>query len=104
MGVQYIVAIAAGGIFTLLFLVWFGLYIFSKVREKALYNRICQMYNDENLAEMNYDFANYDDETARIVSVSRTEGQLTIDDVLFDATANSADEGLEEITGNYKPD
>ena len=104
MGIQYIIAISAGGVFGLLFIIWFCVFVSGKLREKELYDSICNMYKDENLAEMNYDFANYDDETTRMMSSSRTEGQLTIEDVLFDATANTADEGLEEITGNYKPD
>ena len=104
MNAQYIVSIAAGGVFTFLFLIWLGVFIYSKVREMQLNKKIFQMYSDENLAKMEYDFASYDDETARIVAAPHTEGQMTIDDVLFDATANAPDEGLEEITGNYKPD
>lgn len=102
--VKYIVAIVAGGLYLFLVFIGFCVYVYTKSKQRALFRKIFEMYNDEKLAKLDYDYTTYDDETARIVSVSRTEGQLTIEDILFDGSANAADEGLEEITGNYKPD
>ena len=104
MEVKYIVSIAAGSLFVFLFLIAVGVFIFSKVQENKLHRQIYMMYYDDNLKKMQYDFANYDDETERIMSAPNKDGQLTIEDVLFDAAVSAPDEGLEEITGNYKPD
>lgn len=103
MEVQYIVAITAAGLFGLLFFIGICTYFHSKTKHRELWGKISKMYNDSNLARIDYDFG-YDSETARIVSASRVDGQLTIEDVLFDGAITPADEGMEEITGNYKPD
>lgn len=104
MGIEYIISIAAGGIFAFLVLIALGSAMYSKNQQRQLEKELYEMYISPNLARMDYDFGSYDDDTARIVSVSRTEGQLTIEDVLFDAALTPTDEGMEEITGNYKPD
>lgn len=103
MEIQYIIAIAAGGLFGLLFFIAFCAYLYNKSKQKKLLRRISAMYNDSNLARIDYDLG-LDEEASRIVSASRTEGQLTIEDVLFDSAVSPVDEGMEEITGNYKPD
>lgn len=100
---QFIIAIAAGGLFLLLCLIALCMYAYRNNKRNHLQRAIAQMYSDDNLAKINYDFALYDEETAHMVSVSRIEGQLSIDDVLIDKNS-SGEEGLEEITGNYKPD
>lgn len=104
MEVAFIVAIVAGGLYALLFLIALGLYIYNRSKEHELGRTITQMYNDKNLAKMEYDFATYDPQTARMVSASRADGQLTFDDVIIDNAMSPQDEGMEEITGNYKPD
>lgn len=103
MEIQYAVAIAAGGLFGLLFLIAFCTYMYNKSKQRELLKKISDMYNDSNLARIDYDLG-VDDESSRMVSSSRTDGQLTIEDVLFDGTGSPVDEGMEEITGNYKPD
>ena len=103
MEVQYIIAITAGGLFGLLFFIGICVYFSDKLKQRALMSKIAAMYNDSNLERIDYDFG-YDNETARIVSTSKSEGQLTIEDVLFDGAVSPDDEGMEEITGNYKPD
>ncbi len=102
--VQFIVTIVTVSLFALLFVIGLLVMLYNNTKSRELNKKITQMYNDPNLAKMEYDFAAYDDETARMVSVSRMEGQITIDDVLIDGTASPVDEGIEEITGNYKPD
>ena len=101
---QYILSIVVFAVFALMLIMWLGTYIFNRYKENKLRRQIEDMYNDENLAKMEYDFASYDDKTERMISTSTAEGQITIDDVIFDNLANVVDEGMEEITGNYKPD
>lgn len=103
MEVQYIVAIATGSLFGLLFFIEICIYFYNKSKQRALWNNISAMYNDGNHARIDYDYG-FDNEPSRIAATSRTEGQLTIDDVLFDGAVNPVDEGMEEITGNYNPD
>lgn len=103
MEVQYIVAIVTAALFGLLFLVWLFSFFSSKAKHRELFSKIFEMYNDSNLERIDYDFG-YNNETSRIVNASRSDGQMTIDDVMFDAATGAADEGMEEITGNYKPD
>lgn len=104
MEVKYIVSIILGGIFVLLFLSGIFSYFYNKNKTRKQANKIKEMYNDPNLAGMEYDFASYDDRVERLISASNADGQLTIDDVMLEAPAAAPDEGLDEITGNYKPD
>ena len=65
---QYIVAIVSGGIFLILILTYIILRVLrdkKELREKA---RISQIYNDEALEKMEYDFAMYDEESSEILS------------------------------------
>lgn len=91
-------------VYAALFLVWLGTYFYNKSLLLHRRRQIKEMYNDPSLPKMEYDFANYDDRTERLISASHAEGQLSIDDLMLDAPASTPDEGLEEITGNYKPD
>lgn len=102
--VKFIIAIVAGSIFVLLFLIGVILYFYRASKEKALQESINNMYVDGVARNVDFDFSTYDEETARILSASMADGQLTIDDVIIDRTPTAPDEGLEEITGNYKPE
>ena len=104
MEVKYIATIIIAGIFLMLLLVWLCTYFYNKRKSAAQHKQIKDMYNDPELAKMEYDFASYDDRVERMISASHTDGQLTIDDVMLEAPAAAPDEGLEEITGNYKPE
>ncbi len=110
---KYIVAITAGGIFLILFLVFIILAAHRQKVEKRLQERLDKEYSNENLAKMEYDFANYDDETVKMLSADseKSETQVTIYDVLSEELAQPEEvfgkiesEGMEEITGNYKPE
>lgn len=103
MKVQYIIAIATGSLFGLLFLIGICICFYNKAKQKSLWSKIFAMYKDGNHTRIDYDYG-FDNEANRIVSTSRAEGQLTIDDVLFDGAVSPVDEGMEEITGNYNPD
>ena len=100
---KYILSIVVFAIFALMLMIWLCTFVYNKNRDIKRRNRIEDMYNDESLAKMEYDFAVYDDNTERMISQSSTESQLTIDDVLIDSAVTPVDEGMEEITGNYKP-
>lgn len=102
--VQFIVVIVTCGLYALLFLIglFVGLYRISK--QNALSAELAEMYNDPDLAKMDYDFSGYDEEVKHAVSASGPDGQLTIYDVLKSGAVAPVDEGIEEITGNYKPD
>lgn len=99
---EYIVAIAVGSLFALMCLIATIVFLYNHNKEKKLRQSIVDSFNDKNCVGMNYDFALFDEEAAYIVSVSRIEGQLSIDDVIHDKAPT--EEGMEEITGNYKPE
>lgn len=101
---KYIFAIVMFSIFALMLLIWLVAFFYNKNKENKQREKLEQMYNDENLAKMEYDFVSYDEKTARLASASRTEGQLSIYDVIGENSVSSPEEGLEEITGNYKPE
>ncbi len=104
MEVRFIVTIIIGGVFAALLMVWLCLYFLNKNKAAKQRKQIKEMYNDPDLAKMEYDFASYDDRVERLISASNADGQLTIDDVMLEAPAAAPDEGLDEITGNYKPE
>ena len=90
--------------FAALFFIGLFAMLYHSGKHNELMAKLEAMYNDPNLAKMDYDFSAYDEEITRIVTASRAEGQLTIDDVLISGAVSPVDEGIEEITGNYKPE
>ena len=94
MELRYILIIIGVSLFLILFLT----YVFVTAR---------------NLAQMNYDFAAYDEELEKIIAGQQLpDGQISFDDimdkndsfVLGKILQNVDSDGVEEITGNYKPD
>lgn len=112
MDAEYIVAIVAGSIFLLLFLVFIILYAQRRKREKSQKLRLEQMYSDKNLVQMKYDFLVYDEETEHAIPDHPENGQMSFNDIAPDAMPeNDSDvfqtvdtDGLEEIVGTYKPE
>lgn len=109
---KYIVAIVAGGVFLVLFIVFIIVSAYRRKIEARLQARIAKEYSDENLAKMEYDFAVYDEETVKLLSGAAEipVTQVSIYDVLSEDLAQPEEvfgkiesEGMEEITGNYKP-
>ncbi len=115
--------ISAAGLFALLLLAYFMNADAAKKNARRKSEELEKAYSDKNLAKMEYDVAVYDDETRKLMDRSRSEAQVTIDDVIVDekkSAAPSADdvkpsageilfgkvdgEGVEEITGNFKGD
>lgn len=112
MAFEYIVSIVIGGLFALMFLIFLIAYGRAENKKFKLYDELEKIYSDKNLVKMDYDFAVYDEETEKILSsMQAKEGQLVIEDVIgleaaaVDSTVfGTVDtDGLEEITGNYKP-
>lgn len=107
MDYKYIFVIVAAGLFLVLFLVFIALEVRRRRNRAALQLRIDEAYSDGNIVRMEYDFAAYDDEPSP--HTSSGDRQVTIYDVLSDGKgqfdfAKIEQEGLEEITGNYRPE
>lgn len=111
---QYIVAIVAGSVFLILFVSFLIAYAVRCSNARKFRRKLDSVFLDGNLAKMEYDFAVYDEETAKLLanmSVAPVE-QVTIDELLSDGKPVPAEEvfakidseGMEEITGNYKPE
>ena len=106
---QYIVAIISGSVFLIILLVYIILIVVRSkkaLKEKA---RISEIYSDESLAKMEYDFAVYDEESSELLGEqAKREGHTTIDEELDspqeEVFAKIDSEGIEEITGNYHPE
>lgn len=113
MEVKYIIAIACGSLFLLLFLIYIIVSARRKKIEANLRQRLEQMYGDKNLVKMEYDFVVYDEETEKLVSTKLQEsGQMSINDIDPSALSSADDavfqtvdtDGIEEIVGNYVPE
>ena len=114
METKYIVAIVAGSVFLVLFLIFIILSVQTRKKENLQLLRLEQMYADKNLVKMYYDFLVYDESTEEVVFTAQLEraGQTSFgaddsDDVPSSQGAmfQQVDaDGLEEIVGTYKPD
>ncbi len=109
MDVKYIYALVALSLFVLLLII--AAVTFYK-RDKAEWIRRLKfedMYAG-NIAKMEYDFAIYDRETELLLERRNHSGQITLEDVLPEARESQDifgkidSDGVEEITGNYKPE
>lgn len=103
MELKYIVAIVAGALFLILFIIALVMYFYNRRKQRLFQANIAEIYSEENLVLIDYD-CGLEEESLRILSAALSEGQITIDDVLFDGAVSPVDEGIEEITGNYEPD
>ena len=103
MELKYIIAIVAGAVFLILLVISLVVYFKNRIKQMLFRANISAIYRDKNLALIDYD-CGLEEESLKILSAALSEGQITIDDVLFDGAVTPADEGIEEITGNYEPD
>lgn len=107
---KYIIIIVVASLFLLLFLINIIVTVRRNKREEKRRQEIEKMYSDKNLATMDYDCAVYDEETEKLIrSKQAADGQITIEDVIKTSSDGKVfqtveKEGLEEITGNYKPE
>lgn len=100
MELKYIVSIVVGAIFLILFVIALVVYFKNRIKQMVFRANIAEIYRDENLVLIDYD-CGLEEESARVLGAAHSEGQITIDDVLFDGAVSPVDEGIEEITGNY---
>lgn len=101
MELKYIIAIAAGGVFMVMLIAFIVLFFIRRSQKLVLSAALSAVYSDPELSKMEYDFAPYDEETKKILSAVKEEGQMSIEDFIGGADDI---EGIEEITGNYKPE
>lgn len=114
----YIVMICAAGLFVLLLFAYFMTARNAKKLSESKEEELERAYSDENLAKMEYDVAVYDEETRKLMS-PRADSQVTMDEVVGSDGGGAQeakpsaeeilfgkvdDEGVEEITGNFKGD
>lgn len=110
MPTKYILIIIGASLFGLLVIINIIVTVQRNKREELRKREIEKMYADKNLATMDYDCAVYDEETEKLIrSKQMSDGQLTIEDVMKASPDGKVfqtveKEGLEEITGNYKPE
>lgn len=90
----YIVFVAAGGVFVILFFAFVLVNIETWRRGSETKKNIFKAYSDKNLAKMEYDFAFYDGDLYSRESHSDLAQQVTIDDV-FSGEAESMEEANE---------
>lgn len=103
MELKFIVAIVAGALFLILFVLSLVVYFYNRRKQKIFRANIAEIYSEENLVLIDYD-CGLEEESLRVLSAALSEGQMTIEDVMFDGAVSPDDEGIEEITGNYEPD
>lgn len=102
-----IMAIVLGAVFLITLLIFIVVYVRNKSSEEERGEQLAKMYADPNLAKMEYDCAVYDEETERLLTraVGRN-GQIAANteaDQQLSFLGAPDTEGIEEITGNYKP-
>ena len=113
----YIVMICAAALFTILLIAYILQADYAKKINMQKEESLEKTYSDKNLAKMEYDVAMYDEETRKLLN-PQSDSQVTMDEVIEkddgkDEDKPSAeeilfgkvdDEGMEEITGNFKGD
>ncbi len=106
MQVQYIIAIVCGSVFAALLIAAIAVYAVNSKKEARLSEEIEKMYADPNLVQMKYDSAAFDKETEELLEkLAEGEEVKPVQDGDTDAVYNQlVIDGLEEITGDYKPE
>ena len=107
-----ILSTVIGGIYVILLTAYLVVFIRTKKKEAQLRIELAKMYADPNLSRIDYDFCVYDEETEKLINkiqandsqpfAAASNENSSSDDQLTIFGAAEAD-GLEEITGNYKP-
>lgn len=112
--------ICAGGVFVVLLLSYLVYYFGKRKKLKQKEYELSVAYSDENLTKMEYDLAFYDEEIHKLLRQAEPASQVTIDEVIGQAGTPAEEtvrkktddaiftkignEGVEEITGNFKRD
>ncbi|MCD8308741.1 MAG: hypothetical protein LUD19_02715 [Clostridia bacterium] len=113
----FIISIVVGGVVFILLLFYLANLIKRCKAARELKEELDETYTDPNIAKMEYDIAYYDEDIqSRINAMNiKTDKQVTIEEVIHgeeqavppeeDALfAKIDDEGMEEISGNYRPE
>lgn len=98
---------SALGVFVLLLLISAIAAYRRRTAEFESRKLIEKMYSSDKIKKMEYDFVVYDKETERIIANNEHIGsQMTIEEIVGDGRLfdKIESEGIEEITGNYKPE
>jgi hypothetical protein len=108
---KYIVAIAVGGVFLLLFITFIVLSAIRAHAKKMRDEEIRANYIENKNIRLDYDFDVYGISGVPSPAQINDDTQVTIYDVLENNKTSQEEifprkevEGFEEITGNYKPD
>lgn len=107
MELWHILAIALGSLFVIIFIAFIIVYARNKSREEERNIQLAKMYADPNLAKMEYDCAVCDEETEQLLTRALGRSSQSAsddeDDQQLSFLGLAETEGIEEITGNYKP-
>lgn len=117
MGTKEILLICAGALFLALLIAYIVISVRRNARRKEEAVMLSSAYTDGDIAKMEYDIAFYDVDMGDGTAKETPHHQMSIDDIesgddkakdgekAEDAILTRVDEeGVEEITGNYKPE
>jgi len=105
MSVEYIIAIVCGSVFAVLFIANLIVYVLNAKKEARVRSGLEKMYADKNLVKMKYDFVAYDEETEELIKNAVASDEIKpVRSGDEDNYNQLVIEGLEEITGDYKPE
>ena len=102
--VEYIIAIVCGSVFAVLLIANIIVYVLNAKKQARLFEELKKMYADKNLVKMTYDFVSYDEETEEHVAGEDAEDEIQAVEDEESSFNQLVIEGLEEITGDYKPE
>ncbi len=103
MEVGYIIAIVLGCVFAAMLLTFIILYARARKRDNERNEQLEKMYCDPNLKKMEYDFGAYGEDIEAYKHGGDGERNASDDDQQLSFLNPVENEGMEEITGNYKP-
>ena len=104
MPIEYIIAIACGSLFAVLFVTNVIVYFIHAKKEARIREELEKMYADKNLVAMRYDFVAYDEEIEELTANAASGEEIKPTDEEEPSFSQMVIEGLEEITGDYKPE
>ena len=109
---KYIFAIVAVSVFAFLFLIFFILLARRRKMEAKLQAYLYELYSDKNLVKRDYDFSGEETPHSFVVREERSADGEKFEDEKDDMQQIKMEdiygkievEGIEEITGNYRPE
>ena len=104
MPIEYIIAIVCGSLFAVLLVTNIIVYILNAKKEARVREELEKMYADKNLVAMRYDFVAYDEEIEELTANAIAGDEIKPAEEEQTSFSQMVIEGLEEITGDYKPE